>query len=914
MDRSRLSRAIRGAVAATAVSTSFATLSFAQEVEEVVVTGTRIQRATDATSATPISVFDAAQLENSGQTTLEDFIQEIPSMTGGQLGSSVNNGNPGLATASLRGLGSSRTLILMNGRRLISAGTTTGTVDLNIIPTTIVERMEILKSGASSIYGSDAIAGVINIITKTGFEGAEITANYGITDETDGEEYLAAMTFGAASESGHVMLNWEYSRRQEIFQGDRKFSDCPLFETGGNVLCGGSGTSYPAQFFNENIDGAIVDPTTGLVRDFNTAIDGFNYAEVSYLITPQEVATFYGYGEHDLWTWKNVTTVEAFSEILFANRQSDQLLAPEGTFFQPEVTADNPFNPVGENVFIARRLSETGGRGFTQDLNTWRGVFGFKGEFANEWTWDISYNYARWVDAQIDTGRANQPRFETLLNSPGAVPCADDPECPGPWNPFVRDSLTPEMQDYALVTNSPVEKERLLSFQANVVGDFCDFALASDPWRWALGYEHRSEKAAVTADGAASLGQIYFVSGEDWGGSYSVDEGYGELVAPLLEGRPGADLLSVELSFRYSDYDTIGDDTVWGLVVDYAPIEQLRFRGTYSEGFRAPGIDDLFLPPTQSAETYTDPCVNWGANSNANVRANCAADGLPANFDLSSPQATGLLGGNPDLKAEESDNWTLGIVWTPTFVEDLSFTLDYFNITIDDAIGSFTTNTLVSNCYESANFSSPSCALITGAGAVDLTPSPTSPRRAINNTIAGQLLTSQNISTFETDGVDLGLNYSMDLGPGVFSIDAIATYLHEWKYQASEFEPTIDLAGHFGADPITTRIAAFPHWKFYITAGYEHDCWSAQTTVRVVGEVDDIDPGDTDLATHVDNTWYQDVNFNYFRWESVTLSAGIRNMWNQQPPYVTNYDDMNTLPLNYDTVGRFFYGRVTFKF
>ncbi|MFC6980665.1 TonB-dependent receptor domain-containing protein [Microbulbifer taiwanensis] len=535
----------------------------------------------------------------------------------------------------------------------------------------------------------------------------------------------------------------------------------------------------------------------------------------------------------------------------------------------------------------------------------------------------MSYNYARWVDAQIDTGRANQPRFETLLASVDPTtgellqtPCADDPDCPGLWNPFVENSLTPEMQNYALVTNSPVERSRLLSFQANVVGDFCDFAIGAEPWQWALGYEHRSEKAEVVADGAASLGQIYFVSGEDWGGSYTVDEGYGELVAPLMEGQPWADLLSAELSFRYSDYNTVGDDTVWGVVLDYAPIEQVRFRGTYSEGFRAPGIDDLFLPGTQSAETYSDPCYQWDQlPSGSTVRANCQADGVnPNNGLLASPQATGLLGGNEDLKSEESENWTLGIVWTPTFIEDLSFTVDYFNITIDDAIGTFTTNTLVSNCYNSVNFSSPACDFITGAGTVGLPASSTSPRRQVNGTIAGQLLNAQNIATFETDGVDLGASYSMELGPGTVTFDGTATYLHEWKYQASEDEPVIDLAGHFGADPVTTRIAAFPHWKFYLTGGYEYDCWSAQTTVRMVGEVDDIDPGDTDLATHVDNTWYQDINFNYFRWEDVTLSGGIRNMWNQQPPYVTNYDDMNTLPLNYDTVGRFFYGRVTFKF
>ncbi|WP_250459626.1 TonB-dependent receptor plug domain-containing protein [Microbulbifer litoralis] len=924
MDRSRLSRAIKGAIAATAVSTSFATLSFAQEVEEVVVTGTRIQRTTDANSAVPVSVFDAAALENSGQTTLEDFLQELPSMTGGQLGSSVNNGNPGLATVSLRGLGASRSLVLLNGRRMPSAGPLTGTVDLNTIPVSIIERVEILKSGASSIYGSDAIAGVVNIITKKDFTGAQLRADYGISDESDGEEWLAAMTFGAENDEGdgHVMLNMEYSKRDDIFQGDRRFSDCALFESGDQVLCGGSGTTTPGHFFTDDNDSLIVDPNTGEVRDYSASTDAFNFAEFSYLVTPQEVFSIYGYGEQELWDFKDLTTVNAFTELLYANRQSDQLLAAEGTFWQPTIPADNPFNPIGEDVVLLRRLAETGGRSFNQDLSTWRGVIGFNGEWCNEWLWDVSYNYARWVDSQIDRGRANQPRMDTLLGSvdpngdPVSTPCADDADCPGLWNPFQSGTLTPAMQAYGLVTNSPVEKETLRSLQTNLTGDFGDFALTSEPWQWAVGYEHRSESVEVTADGAAQIGQIYFVQGTDWTGSYSVDEAYMEVRAPLLEARPWADILALEFSARYSDYDTIGSDTTFGAVVEYAPLEQLRFRGSYSEGFRAPGIDDLFSPAVLSAETYSDPCFEYDtAGTNANVQANCAADGVdPNNENLASPQATGFFAGNTDLDKETSESWTIGIVWTPTFVEDLSFTVDYFTIEVDDAIGTFTTDQIVDNCYSSPNFSDPSCDLILGPEAVGQFPGNSGPRRAGDGTIAGQALTTQNISTFETSGVDFGANFSIDAGPGLAKFQGIATYLHDYKFQASEFDPEIDLAGKFGADPVTTRIAAFPEWKIFLTGDYELENWSIGTTVRMEGEVEDISPTASDLATFVDNTWYQDIRASYFCWEDITISGGIRNVWNQQPPYVTNYDDMNTLPLNYDTVGRFVYGSVTFQF
>ena len=934
MDRTRLFRAIKGVIATAAISSSFSTVSIAQDtqaqVEEIVVTGSRIQRATDANSATPISVFDAAQLEQSGQTTLEDFLQDVPSMTGGQLGSSVNNGSAGLATVSLRGLGSARTLILMNGRRLSSAAGATGVVDLNTIPTSVIERVEILRDGASTIYGSDAIAGVINIITRKNFEGAELTADYGASTHGDGDEYLAAMTIGTGNDKGHVMLNAQYTKREDIWQYERNYSECPLAEAGGSIFCSGSSTTTPARFspLSDTSQQLIVDPVTGVVRDFSAATDAYNFADASYLITPQEVASMYGYGTYELWDWKDFTTVSAFSELSFVNRRSDQLMAAEGTFWGPTVPVSNPYNPIGEDVSIGRRLEETGGRQFTQDLNTWRGVLGLEGEICNEWTWDLSYNYARWVDSQIDRGRGNTVRFQNLLDpdacnavdaegnliNPGCVAALEASGVPA-WDPFTEGTLTQEMQDYALVTNSPVERSTLRSLQANLVGDFGEWSLTGEAPAWAVGFEHRSESVEIVADGAAQIGQIYFVSGESWGGHYSVDEFYGEVRVPILEGRNWADILAFEASARYSDYNTIGSDTTFGAVIEYAPLTELRFRGTYSEGFRAPGLDDLYLPPTVSAEQYNDPCNDYNTGDNPNVVANCQADGIAPGTTIASTQATGLFGGNPDLEAEKSESWTLGIVWTPSWTDDMGFTVDYFNINIDDAIGTLTTNTIVQGCYESAGFSSPLCDLITGGPAVGVSASSSAPtRRATDNTIAGQLLNSQNVATFETSGVDFGFDYSLDAGPGVVTINATATYLHEWKYRGSAEDPTIDLAGYFGADPVTTAIVAFPEWKFYGTVGYDYDCWRASTTVRMLGEVDDFSPSEGDLATHIDTTWYQDFNFSYFRWEDITFSGGIRNMWNQQPPYVTNNDDMNTLMRSYDTVGRFFYGSVTLSF
>ncbi len=399
-------------------------------LEEVIVTGSRIQRS-DLTSVSPISVFSEADILDSGHVTLEDFIQNIPSVTGGFFGKTVNNGNPGYATVSMRGLGSNRTLVLVNGLRMPSAGSN-GFVDLNMIPLNIVERVEVLRDGASTIYGSDAIAGVVNIITKRDFEGAEFRFQYDVTDENDGAMYQASALFGASSDRGNVVFGMEYSKREKIMQGDRSFSECPLFENAsGELYCGGSGTSYPGQF-----GGQILE--NGQVVDFVTAQHGFNYAAWSYMVTPQEVWSTYANGRFDLVQESAFGSVTAFAESIWSNRQSDQLMAAVGTFWQPRVPATNPFNPLGEDLNVARRLFETGGRSSTQDASSWRLVMGLEGEFNNGWKWDAVYNYGRWVDTRIHRGFINVPRVNNILD-PDL--CDANPGCPGIWDPFNVDTL-----------------------------------------------------------------------------------------------------------------------------------------------------------------------------------------------------------------------------------------------------------------------------------------------------------------------------------------------------------------------------------------------------------------------------------------------------------------------------------------
>ncbi|MEM7017312.1 MAG: TonB-dependent receptor [Pseudomonadota bacterium] len=899
-------------------------------LEEVVVTGSRIKRS-NASSISPISVLSEDDFKVSGNITLENFLQDIPSVNGGDFGTGVNNGNPGHATVSLRGLGPNRTLILVNGKRFAAAADN-GYVDTNAIPSSIVERVEVLRDGASTVYGSDAIAGVVNIITKKDFEGVDIDLGYDITDESDGEQFNFAITFGHAFERGNFVVGAQYHSRDEIRQGDRAFSACPFFDDGVMTICGGSPTTTPASFtplIDGATTGALVAAPGGQARSFDAAMDAFNFAELSYLTTPQDVYSAYASANYMLFETSPIGKVNTSLEFNYSNRESDQLLAPVGTFggwLTGQTHPDNPFgdvlcagNPLcttPQAVATSRRLTESGGRRFTQDVNTWRMSWSLDGELDNGWTWDSTLMVAKWEDSQRDEGRPNRPNIEAMLDP--LLCAASTNGCPGVFNPFVSNSMTPAQVLYGFVGVNTKEESTLNLFQFNVQGDFGDFELPGGRVNWAVGYENRREDAASKPDGGAAIGAIAFTPGNVTAGEYEVDEVYAEVALPLIADRPGFEFLNVELSARYTDVDFLDDsDTVFKAAVEWAPTNDIRLRATYSEGFRAPNISELFLGQQQSAESYTDPCRNYGTSgTDANTVANCQADGLPADFNLATFQATTLQGGNPNLEPETSESLTVGVVFTPSFIENLTLAIDYFDIEIEDAVGTAPTSEVISACYASAGFSDPLCALIVGPAfpGVDETPSPSAPgRRNSNRQISGVLQTEANLATYETSGIDFNINYGMETGFGMLDFGITGTYLSKYDYLPFAGGEVVELAGFFGGDPAFGNPATFAEWQVNYSATLTRDNWGMNITARTQTSTEDIDAAPANLENTADSIAYFDLQ-GYYVWENVTFTAGVRNLTDEEPPYVTAYDDMNTLQFSYDTQGRYYYGRVELKF
>ena len=900
-------------------------------LEEVVVTGSRIKRSDDS-SISPISVLTAEDLSVSGNLTLENFVQDMPAVNGGDFGAGVNNGNPGIASVSLRGLGPNRTLVLVNGKRFASASVN-GFVDLNMIPTSIVDRIEVLRDGASTVYGTDAIAGVVNIITKKDFEGVDLQIGYDVTSEGDGDMINGSVVFGNSFDKGNFVVSAQVNKRDEIRQGDRAFSACPFFDDGVETICGGSPTTTPAQFTPLGVDSAIgghvLDADGTTVRPFDAARDSFNFAALSYLTTPQDVFSAYAAANYELFEAPGLGVVNASLEMNFSNRESDQLLAPVGTFGGWITSASHPDNPFGDalcasnplctspqDVATSRRLTESGGRLFTQDVNTWRIGTGFDGEFQNGWTWDVNYTIAKWEDSQRDEGRPNRPAIENMMD-PDLCAAATD-GCPGVYNPFISDSMTDAQIAYGFLGVNTKNESTLNAWQVNVSGGMGDFELPGGEIGWALGYENRREEAASKPDGGAAIGAVAFTPGETTAGKYEVDEFYGEIVLPILSGAPMAELLTLEASARWTDVDFLSDsDSVYKVAVEWAPIADIRVRGTFSEGFRAPNISELFLGIQQSAESYTDPCRNYGTSgTDANTVANCQADGLAPDFNLATFQATTLQGGNPNLQPETAETLTFGLVLTPSFLENLTVAIDYFDVEITDAVGTAPTSEVISACYASAGFSDPLCALIVGPAfpGVDETPSPGAPtRRNSNLQISGVLQSSANLATYSTSGIDFQVKYNFETPIGLVDLFSTGTYLSDYDYLPFAGGDVIKLAGNFGGDPAYGNPATFAEWQVNYGVTLTRDDWGANLTARYMSETDDIDAAPANLSNVADAITYFDVQ-GYYNWNDVTFTLGIRNLTDEDPPYVTAYDDMNTLQYSYDTQGRYIYGRASISF
>ncbi len=928
----------------------------ARELDRVQVTGSRISRA-DIEGAQPVLEISREDIDRSGLTSIGDILQNLP-VAGSALNTTFNNGGNGSTFIDLRNLGSNRNLVLVNGRRW--ATTLGGSVDLNQIPSTVIERVEILRDGASAVYGSDAISGVINIITRSDFEGAEYSLYYGQWDEGDGETLQADLSIGTTSDRGSVYMNISYTDQQEIWAGDREIAAVPLFGTG--ITRGSSGTPQGRFMFYDANDGFAFNDLhlvggSDVVPDFpndfvpyTPADHAYNFAPENYLLTPNERRSIYVQGDYELSDSVRVT-----SEVLYNNRKSSQLLAHMPIFFgafgfaqfaDTVISEDNIYNPFGQDLdpnsnllFLGRRMIESGNRVFSQNVDTLRVGIGLEGDFnvGNRfWQWDANFVYADVRNDEITEGLLNVNNIIEGLG-PSFID-GDNPQCGTPANPGPADcvplnffggqgpdgagSMTQEMVDFMSFTAQDASRNTLRNFTANLVGDIGD--LPAGPVGFAAGVEYQEHAGFDLPDAFIAAGLSTGNIRQPTAGEFDVTEGYVEFALPLLADVTGVRSLDVDVAMRHSDYSgDIGDATTGKLGIRYRPVDDVVIRATYSEGFRAPSISELFLGASDSFSDLSDPCngVEDGV-SDPDLVARCAADGVPTDGSFQQPntQIRQTIGGavpaGGELDPEEAESWTFGVVYSPSQIENLDITLDWYQIELTDSITTIGAQNILDGCYDGGL--GDLCDLVDrSGGAVS----------DIRNSFT-------NINGLEVEGVDLSVNYRFpEYSWGQVGLMWDAAYVRRRDSLIVDAESGEELRIENARRNLGDL--AIPRWKSNLTGMWSSGPWNASLTLRYVGDwsencgdglppslavmgvcsdpvlLDDgsIDP-DGNHQHRVGGHTFTDIQGSYrFREVDGQLTFGVRNALDKEPTvsaasFANSFD--STV---HDIPGRFFYAR-----
>lgn len=886
-------------------------------LDRIEVTGSRIKSA-DIETSQPVLTLSREDIEKQGVTSVADILQRVAA-NGAALNRTFNNGGDGSAGISLRNLGSARTLVLVNGRRWTTA--LDGSVDLNTIPTAMVERIEVLKDGASTIYGSDAIAGVVNIITKKNFDGAEANAYYGQYSAGDGAREAYDFSLGTSTDRASLVIGASYVNEEAVMAGNRAIS-----AGGPPFFSGQSGTGFPGSYVRGGTRYILLD---GVETPFNANVHGYNTAPDNYLLTPNERTSLFTQGTYDL-----TDKVTFRTEAMYNERKSEQLLAAMPVTGMV-LSADSMYNPFGVDLTsVNRRFIETGGRSFNQNVKNWHFYAGFEGFFEigeRSFDWDVGYRYDKTDQNDLTYGLFNLANLDQAYGPSevrnGVPVCVDAPGgdvIPGcvPLNPLgPRGAISPEALDYTAFTAHDSATVLSKGFTANFSGEIV--TLPGGPLAFAAGYERREESGQFDPDAFIAAGLSTGNGAKPTRGAYDLNEFFLELSIPVLADVPGAKLLDFSVASRYSDYSNFGDTVNNKFGFRWKPFDDLMFRGNYSEGFRAPSINNLFAGDADSYETYADPCATQ--MSNPTVAARCAAQGVPANF-VQPGGGTGAKqtlepwtwASNPDLMPETSTSKTLGFVYSPGFIDGFNVSLDWWHIEIEDSITRPEAQFIMDKCYAGTDSEAAVyCALITrDPGYADQAYYVTNVRQQL-----------MNLSSYVVEGWDLAASYrTADTAAGRFTVNFDGTYLSKWERQATaESDPELLQGQYLNQDPYW-RIRANLYlgwdmgnfgatWGMRYKSGMEESCdfGDADMNQTYCSDPDRTTAGGPDPRNHIASTVYHDLQVRYSTPWNGLVSVGVNNIFDKDPPvsYSVSY---NMFDPQYDLPGRFMYLQYKQKF
>ena len=888
------------------------------EMDTVVVTGSRIRGAADEHTA-PVTVVSQQELARGGNDSLGRALQRLPFSTGSAPNTNVNNGGDGSTRVDLRGLTPKRTLVLLNGRRLSNGGVgADSSVDIDSLPLSMVERVEVLTTGASTVYGADAIGGVVNVITRKDVDGVNVGAQFSQAEQGDGEISRAQLLLGTQTSHGHWAFGLDVVDQKAVYMDARDYSAAQFLvadQTGERVESGALGIPdgrfvvFPGNGLglSRDIYTRVAGATGQTANDWRpvTDADTFNFAPYNLLQTPNERATLWLTGTHAI-----NDDIELFVEGVAARRESSQILAPASytliagnaptdTDGNPEIPANNYYNPFGVSVPRGqRRLIELGDRGFEQRVDSWRALAGARGRF-REWNWEVSVARAQADAVSHEEGVPLSERFVAGLgpsgpDAQGSIVCGVPDEGTGivpaaaviagcvPINLFGgAGSITQEQLDFMAVRlRDPGSNEQTLA-------DFTMDGSWGRSWagdlRWALGAEYRREAGGyeydrVRAGGTVSTG----LNADTPPASFEAAEVFAEVRVPL------ASTLESTLGMRVSDFSSFGTHTTAHAGLRWQPADALTLRADFAQLFRAPSLAELYERQIELDGNMTvDPC---GHDPTPEQRVNCEANGVPGGSYVQSDGDIHLVsaGGNPALEPEQGHSFNVGVEWEPVR-ERWNLRADYFQTRLDDFISAREPELILAECVNQG-----------AAVACD------NIERFEDGSLHSIDTRKSNFGRVTVAGVDLAAQLHIPVRGGDVGARLIATHLLEHESQIFEGGTTISNAGRANGGML------LPRWRALGGVDWTHGNWRLGYTLQYIGSVDacSLALDDSPYCASTGSVLYHDVEFAY-RWRDLGLRAGVSNLSDQDPPFL-NEGAANTDPATYRLLGRTWFMQLEF--
>ncbi len=883
-------RNLAAAIAAILGTLATVTGAWAQDtIEEVYVTGSRIKRA-DIDGVGKVDVVTSEDFAKIGAVSIDQLLKFSPFTGGAQAGAESNylSSKQGFGTASvnLRGLGQTRTLVLVNGRRFVTGGAgANSVVDLNSIPVNMIDRIETLLDGSSAIYGADAVAGVVNIITKRSMDGMVADASYGITERGDAESMDASLAFGRESERSGFIVSLNYTDRQGARSKDRGFSECFFEEEDGEKFCSGSSTTAGGRGTTETLGNVQFNQDPNGDGDsfvpYSFAAHAFDFQEYFNLSAPYDRMNVSANGYLEF-----ASGVRLFTENTYSDRSSNTEASP-ASFTNRLFSATYPSNPTGEALTMRRRMVEQGfgARIWEQDVSLFRSVVGIEGETGGGWSWEVAGNYGKSESDEVFTNAIDVLNLDSTIVeadcvNPGPTQCVD-------W--FGINDPSPEALAFINATVPTVGENVQTSILANVAGELFD--MPAGPVGFAAGIEYRRDEGSyrrtytrpTLSGGEGSTNPI--------DADLSSTEVFAEATLPLAER------FNLNLAARYSDYSKFDSEFTYKIGGDWLVTDALRLRSTFSTSVRTPNIRELYTIEEINFTTFVDPCDQWESEDDANLQANCATD-VGTGFVQDELFVELNYPGSLTLSPEKAKTFTLGAVLEPQSVEGLAVTLDYFQIDIEDSIRNVPPSAALEQCYFSENKSHPTCNDIV--------------RDPFSSEVVFLVVPLVNAATEKMRGVDLGVRYAFQAGGSDFRIDWDTSYLDQFDIDFVGARSTLELAGTISNGEGGN--GSYTQWRSNLRLGIDRETWGVSYQVSYIGDAESQFQRIGATAPGVGSVTYHSIEHSHRLTDSLLLRVGVNNLFDKDPPYYTDAIDQNTDPFTYDLLGRRYFLSATYTF